>query len=67
MTTRRSTDPLILALAAGIREIAARRARGVLPPTSPHVATRVRLEEHEQVAMVSELVKAGDEPEPPAT
>ena len=40
---RRSPDPLVLALAAGIREIAARRARGELSPPDPLVATLARI------------------------
>ena len=53
MTARRSADPLVLALAAGIREIAARRARGELP--SPLVARPGRIvradDEREQAAI----------------
>jgi hypothetical protein len=40
---RRMTDPLVLALAAGIREIAARRAAGELPPPTPLGAARLRI------------------------
>ena len=53
MTARRSTDPLVLALAMGIREIAERRARGELPPPTPLVARPGRIvradDEREQV------------------
>lgn len=49
---RASPDPLVLALAAGIREIAARRAAGELPPPSSPSPL---------IAMPARIVRAVDE------